>query len=128
MFAATDYPIRIAELGPFRKEAGEIWTEDEIRDLRDYLALNPQAGDVIQGTGGVRKMRWKTRGTGKRGGARVIYFFRDLNMPLYLIAVYKKAEKDSLTQAEKNQLRKLIGELIDAHSKAWSRVVLDRLA
>jgi hypothetical protein len=75
LFAATDYPIRIAEVGPFQREAREIWTEDEIRDLRDYLALNPQAGDFIQGTGGIRKLRWKTRGTGKSGGARLIYFF-----------------------------------------------------
>jgi hypothetical protein len=128
LFAASDYPIRIAELGPFRRDAREVWTEGEIQDLRDYLALNPGVGDVIPGTGGVRKLRWKMRGTGKRGGARVIYFFRDLNMPLYLISVYRKSEKSTLTEVEKKKIRKLIEELIDAHSKAWERVVRDRLA
>lgn len=128
LFAAVDYPIEIAELWPFRREACEIWTQEEIRDLRDYLALNPQAGDVISGTGGVRKLRWKVPGRGKRGGARIIYYFRDLNMPLYLIAVYKKTEKDTLTQAEKNQLLKLTEDLVNAHSEVWLRLVKDQLA
>ena len=60
--------------------------------------------------------------------ARVIYYFRDLNMPLYLIAVYRKSEKDTLTQAEKATLRKLVEELVNAHRESWSRLVNDRLA
>ena len=128
LFAAVNYPIRIAELGPFRKEAGEIWTNEEIDALRQFLALNPEAGDVIQQTSGVRKLRWRTPGRGKSGGARVIYYFRDLNMPLYLIAVYRKSEKDTLTQAEKATLRKLVEELVNAHRESWSRLVNDRLA
>ena len=128
MFAAIDYPIRIAELGPFRKEAPELWTEEEVQNLRDYLALNPEAGDIVIGTGGVRKLRWRISGRGKRGGARVIYYFRDLNMPLYLISVYKKTERDTPTQAEKNVLRKLVEELVDEHSKVWLRLVKDQLA
>jgi mRNA-degrading endonuclease RelE of RelBE toxin-antitoxin system len=128
LFAAIDYPIQIAELGPFRKEALGIWTEEEMKDLRDYLALNPQSGDVVPGTGGIRKLRWRTPDRGKRGGARVIYYFRDLNMPLYLISVYKKSERDTLAQAERNDLRKLVEDLVDAHSKVWLRVVKDQLA
>jgi hypothetical protein len=128
LLATVDYPIQIAELRPFRREARELWSEEEIKDLRNFLALNPEAGDVVVGTGGVRKLRWRIPGCGKRGGARVVYYFRDLNMPLYLIAVYKKSEKDSLTQAERNRLRKLIEELIDAHSKVWLRLVTDELA
>jgi hypothetical protein len=128
LFAAVDYPIRIAELAPFRKVAGEIWTEEEVHDLRQFLALNPEAGDVIQQTSGVRKLRWRVPGRGKRGGARVIYYFRDLNMPLYLIAVYKKSEKDTLTQAEKKGLRKLVEDLVNAHSETWSRVLNDQSA
>jgi len=64
LFVASDYPIRIAELGPFRRDAREIWTESEVKDLRDYLALNPGVGDVIPGTGGVRKLRWKNARNG----------------------------------------------------------------
>ena len=58
----------------------------------------------------------------------MIYYFRDLNMPLYLIAVYRKSEKDTLTQAEKATLRKLVEELVNAHRESWSRLVNDRLA
>jgi hypothetical protein len=100
----------------------------EIRVLCDFLSLNPEAGDVISGTGGVRKLRWGYRGTGKRGGARILYYFRDLNMPLYMIAVYKKLKKDTLSRAEVTELRKLIEEIVKAHSEVWLRIVSDQLA
>jgi hypothetical protein len=128
LFTTLEYPIEIAELAPFRKEAREIWSDEEIKNLRSFLALNPYAGDVIPGTGGVRKLRWGVAGRGKRGGARVVYYCRDLNMPLYLIAVYKKTEKVTLTQREKNELRKLIDDLVGVHSETWLRLVKDQSA
>ncbi|MGE3284136.1 MAG: type II toxin-antitoxin system RelE/ParE family toxin [Alphaproteobacteria bacterium] len=132
MVHGVDYPVRFAHLAPFRRDAREIWreiwSESEVDDLEQYLALHPEAGDVIPGAGGVRKLRWKIAGRGKRGGVRIIYYFRDLNMPLYLIAVYKKSEKASLTQAERNQLRSLIEEIVDGHSQEWMRLVRDQSA
>ncbi len=64
----------------------KLMDDEERAELVDYLAYNPTAGLVVPGTGGVRKLRWGLEGRGKRGGARVIYFFHDKDMPLYLLA------------------------------------------
>lgn len=74
--------------------------------------------------GGVRKIRWAAGGKGKRGGARVIYYFRDLNIPVFLLAVYKKGEKLNLTMSEREQMRALVDHLVDEyHSKRWANIV-----
>ncbi|MFN4324205.1 MAG: type II toxin-antitoxin system RelE/ParE family toxin [Aeromonas media] len=70
-------------------------------ELVDHVAHNPEAGDVIPGTGGVRKMRWGRSGSGKRGGARVIYFYYRPDYPLYLLLAYGKAQATDLTQDDK---------------------------
>ena len=72
-----------------------------------YIAANPEAGDVIPDTGGVRKVRWSRPGTGKRGGVRVVYFYRDAKRPLYLLMVYAKARTEDLSPAEKRSVREL---------------------
>jgi hypothetical protein len=69
-------------------------------------------GDVIPGTGGIRKLRWRARGSGKRGGARVIYYFRDLNMPVFLLAVYAKGEKMNLTMHERELMQRVVATLV----------------
>ena len=84
---------------------------DDSAELEIYLAANPTAGDIIPGTGGVRKLRWAASGRGKRGGARIIYYYHSLVMPLFLIAAYAKNTKSTLTNAEKSQLRKLTAKL-----------------
>lgn len=66
----------------------------------------------MEGTGGIRKLRWARQGTGKIGGTRVIYFFHNEKMPLYLLTIYGKGEKDNLTAAERNELSKLVDVLI----------------
>ena len=71
------------------------------------LAVNPQAGEVIQGTGGLRKMRWSAPGSGKRGGVRVIYFHVAADAQVRLLLIYRKDVKDDLTAAEKRTLRRL---------------------
>src|SRR5262245_5532940 len=83
-------PITVVETPEFIADASRLMT-DEIRDeLIAYLAANPTAGDLIQGTGGVRKLRWKLEGRGKRGGARVIHFFHSVEIPLFLLAAFAK--------------------------------------
>lgn len=64
----------VAETPLFIKQAADLFSEDERKELIDFLAANPQIGDEIPGTGGVRKMRFAAKGKGKRGGARVIYY------------------------------------------------------
>jgi hypothetical protein len=94
-------PITIAETQFFVRAASKIWSEAELAALVDHLALNPEDGEVIQGTGGVRKLRWGKAGVGKRGGARVIYFYYRLDRPLYLLLAYAKAQASDLTPDEK---------------------------
>ncbi|WP_199797825.1 hypothetical protein [Porphyrobacter sp. HT-58-2] len=65
-------PITVAETQAFARAAAKIWSEEELAALVDHVAHNPEAGDVIPGTGRVRKMRWGRPGSGKRGGARVL--------------------------------------------------------
>ncbi len=74
-------PITVVEMPEFLAATKKLMNDAERDELVEYLAYNPTAGDLIQGTGGVRKVRWGLGGRGKRGGARVIYFFHDLEMP-----------------------------------------------
>jgi hypothetical protein len=117
MFGATNYPITVVELPQFEKQAERIFSGDELSLFIDFVAQTPDMGDVIQGSGGIRKLRWGARSQGKRGGARVIYYFRDLNMPVFLIAMYLKGEKITLTQGELKEMRALVDEIVgDYHA------------
>src|SRR5260370_39223064 len=97
LFKANDYMITIVELESFQVDADNLFTERERNDLTDFIAANPHFGDVMPGTGGVRKLRWGVGAKGKRCGGRVLYYFRDLNIPVFLLAVYKKGERFDLT-------------------------------
>lgn len=94
-------PITVAETHLFARAAEKIWSESERTELVDYVAHNPEAGDVIPGTGGVRKLRWARAGSGKRGGARVVYFYYRPDCPLYLLLAYAKAQASDLNADEK---------------------------
>lgn len=72
---------------------------DERGVLVDFLARNPLAGDLIPGAGGVRKLRWGLEGRGKRGGARVVYYYHDDEMPIFALTAYAKNERADLSQA-----------------------------
>jgi len=93
--------ITVVETTMFLRQADKIWSDEERAALVDHMARNPEAGDVIPGTGGVRKMRWGRAGSGKRGGARVIYFYHDMDRPLYLLLAYAKAQASDLNADEK---------------------------
>jgi hypothetical protein len=84
-----------------------VWDETERVAFVDFIARNPEVGDVIPDTGGVRKLRWRCPGMGKRGGSRVIYFYHDAQMPLFLLLVYAKAERGDMTPEQKKQVRGL---------------------
>ena len=83
--------------------------------LVDYLAYNPAAGDLIQGTGGVRKLRWALEGRGKSGGARVICFFHDAGMPIFALTVYAKNERSDLSQQDRNDFKQLTAALVSRY-------------
>ena len=76
-----------------------------------HIADNPEIHPVIAGTGGVRKARWGRQGQGKRGGARVIYFYRSTADMVYFLDIYAKAVKEDLTPADKHQLKQFVNRL-----------------
>lgn len=80
--------------------------------LQCFVAANPKAGEIIPKTGGVRKIRWALAGRGKRGGARVIYYYHSQRLPVFLLAAYGKNEKANLCMAERNAMKRLIPVLV----------------
>lgn len=109
----TNTPVSVVELPEFVDAANGLLDEEEHAALVDFLAWNPTAGNVIRGTGGVRKLRWALEGRGKRGGARVIYFFHNETVPLFALTIYGKNERDDLSQADRNTFRQLTKALVD---------------
>lgn len=107
--------ITIVELPEFIKQAGKIFSESLRESLVNYLAAHPKTGVVMEGTGGIRKFRWKREGTGKSGGARVIYYYYNDKYPLFLITVFKKGNKANLSKEERNELSKLVTILIETY-------------
>jgi hypothetical protein len=103
--------ITVVETPLFLRQAKDVWDEAEREDCVNFIARDPEAGDVIPETGGVRTLRWGRAGSGKRGGARVIYFYHDAGRPIYLLMVYAKAQQEDLTPDEKRTVRKLVGVL-----------------
>jgi hypothetical protein len=95
------------ESAVFTRQVRELLTDDEYTALQWHLALYPKTGEVIQGTSGLRKVRWTSGGGGKRGGVRVIYFHAASQDQIRLLLVYRKGVKDDLSPAEKKVLRKL---------------------
>jgi hypothetical protein len=104
--------ITVAEVPEYIRHAEKLLTETERQDVLSYLAAHPKAGDLIEGTGGIRKLRWGRGGRGKSSGVRVIYYYHSELMPLYLITLFAKNEQDNLSKAERNELAKLVDVLI----------------
>ena len=101
-------PVTVAETPEYVRCADRLLSAAERMEVVVFLAANPRAGDLIQGTGGVRKLRWRRGGQGKSGGVRLIYYFHSEAMPLYLLAVFGKNERANLSKAERNDLAKLV--------------------
>lgn len=104
----------IVELPEYLRQAATLLGEDEKSGIINALARNPAAGVVITGTGGIRKLRWSRPGTGKSGGVRVVYFYYDQGMPLFILTLFAKGEKANLSKSERNELAKL-AQIIRMH-------------
>ena len=86
----------VAETPLFRRFVDDYWTEEERGAFCAWLAANPEAGDVVPGSGGCRKVRWARAGIGKRGGVRVIYFLRPERGQLWLLTIYSKSARENI--------------------------------
>ena len=101
----------VIRLSEFNRQAKGILSPENIGQLEEFLAANPEAGEVIPASGGIRKLRWKRPGMGKRGGARVIYFYLLTRETVYLMSVSAKSDKEDLSNDDKKRLQKKLGEL-----------------
>lgn len=90
----------VIETPTFQKQASKLWSEDERLEFINWIAANPLVGDVIPSTDGARKVRWSRAGSGKSGGARVIYFNLTEQEVVLLVAVYAKAERTNMSPSE----------------------------
>jgi hypothetical protein len=100
-------PVSVVETETFMRQVDGLLSTSSREELIGFLAFNPEAGDVIPGTGGIRKVRWAVAGKGKRGGLRVIYYFHSELMPLFLLMAYAKSKKTDLRRAEQTALQKI---------------------
>jgi len=105
--------LTVAELPSYIRDAEKLLTQSERTDITNYLAAHPKAGDLMEGTGGIRKLRWGRGGQGKSGGVRVVYYFHSDAMPLYLLTLFAKNERANLSKADRHQLRELVDVLVD---------------
>jgi hypothetical protein len=109
--------ITVVELATFDAASRRLRDEAERTAVVDFVARHPLAGDLIVGTGGVRKVRWSMPGRGKRGGARVIYFYHDQGMPLFLLTAYAKNERADVTGEERRRFAGLITRIKETYGR-----------
>ena len=101
------------ELTPFVAFCKEYWTDEELRAMQSFLLATPDAGDLIRGGAGLRKLRCSAQGRGKRGGARVIYYWHVPKQRIYLIYGYVKSRSDDLTARHLEVLQQLMEDIDD---------------
>jgi hypothetical protein len=106
--------IAVAETAHYSSRAASLMSADERATVIEEIARNPKAGDIIQGTGGVRKIRIGLAGRGKSGGARLIYYYQSDDWPVLLLEVFAKNQQANLSKAQRNALGNVVGELKSA--------------
>lgn len=100
--------VTIAETHYFEKKITNLLDEETLMSLKIMLATDPLVGDVIRGTNGLRKVRFATGNKGKSGGIRVIYYFYNESMPLFLLDAFAKSQKENLSKSDLNDYAKVV--------------------
>lgn len=98
----------VVETPTFAEDAQRLWSEEERGAFCAWLAANPEAGEVIAGSGGCRKVRWRRSGTGKSSGVRVIYFTRLQRGELWLLVIYAKSVRGNIPSHLLKSIREVI--------------------
>ena len=91
----------------FTRYAEDYFSDEEMADLQRYLSKNAKSGDVVPGTGGVRKLRWSRAGMGKRGGVRILYYVQDTKGRIWLLTVYAKSARENIPASTLSLLREM---------------------
>lgn len=119
MLGAFCYPISVAETCTFIDATKNTLTPDEVSGLIDFLAFNPEAGEILPGAAGIRTLVWSSKcsktNLKPEQELRIVYYFRDLNMPLYLLAAFPASENLDLADDELDRISVLVQELVSAH-------------
>jgi hypothetical protein len=105
----------VVETPTYLAVANKLFSEEERADIVALVAADPECGDVIRGTGGFRKVRVARKGMGKSGGARVVYIWRNETFPVFLITVFPKNEKENLSMAERNALKRRADSIFETY-------------
>ena len=98
----------IIETPIFTKAIQSLMSDDDYRQLQSTLVIRPDMGDIIRGSGGLRKLRWRLPGRGKRGGVRVIYYWAMSREEIWMLLAYAKAQKEDLTPQQLKVLRRIV--------------------
>jgi len=118
----ADAPMTVVETQRFLKDIRPLMSEVERAELVAFVGANPEAGEIIPETGGVRKIRWALAGRGKRAGARVIYYYHSPRLPVFLLTAYAKNDKANMTKAERNAMRRLVPMLVAGYTERTRRL------
>jgi hypothetical protein len=102
--------VRFIETPIFTEDVSQELSLEDYRQLQLALMLRPQQGPVIVGSGGLRKIRWRRAGMGKRGGLRVIYYWEAASGTFYMLTVYRKSDQEDLSARRVRLLRRLVAE------------------
>jgi hypothetical protein len=109
--------MAVVETREFLKRSKPLMSDSERAELVAFVGANPEAGEIIPETGGVRKIRWALEGMGKRGGARVIYYYHNERLPVFLLSAYAKNRKANLSKAERNVMKRLVPTLVAGYPR-----------
>ncbi|MBI3208959.1 MAG: type II toxin-antitoxin system RelE/ParE family toxin [Candidatus Solibacter usitatus] len=109
--------MTVVETMEFLQRANRLMSESDRADLVVFLASNPEAGVIVPETGGVRKMRWALPGMGKRGGARVIYYYHNQTVPIFLLSAYAKNQKANLSAADLKAMKSLVRSVVASYPR-----------
>ena len=102
----------VVELPEYLRKSAKLLTGEQRESIINYLASHPMSGDLVKGTGGIRKLRWSAQGKGKSGGVRIIYYHHNESIPLFLLTVFGKGVKANISKSEGNELSKITSLLV----------------